>query len=103
VPEAKVVIPPRATAKASAQADQAPTQRACHIQIIARRGRRGWQRAAGYGRRSLVERAMFRYKTLIGRRLRPRSLPGQKAEARMSCGVINRMTHLGMPVSRRVA
>jgi hypothetical protein len=102
-PEAAVVIPPRATAKASAQADQAPTQRDRHIQTIARRGRRGWQRATGYGRRSLVETAMFRYKTLIGRRLRARSLPGQKAEARMSCAVINRMTHLGMPLSRRVA
>lgn len=102
-PEAAVVIPPRATAKASAQADQAPTQRDRHIQTIAPRGRRGWQRATGYGRRSLVETAMFRYKTLIGRRLRARSLPGQKAETRMSWAVINRMTHLGMPVSRRVA
>jgi transposase len=100
-PEAAIVIPPRATA--SAQADQAPTQRDRHIQTIARRGRRGWQRATGYGRRSLAETAMFRYKTLIGRRLRARSLPGQKAEARTGCAVINRMTHLGMPVSARVA
>ena len=102
-PEATVVIPPRATATLSAQADQAPTQRDRHLQTIARRGRRGWQRATGYGRRSLAETAMFRYKTLIGRRLRARSLPGQKAEARMGCAVINRMTQLGMPVSRRVS
>jgi hypothetical protein len=46
---------------------------------------------------------MFRYKTLIGRRLRARSLPGQKTEARMGCVVINRMTQLGMPLSCRVA
>ena len=102
-PEATVVIPPRATATLSAQADQAPTQRDRHLQTIARRGRRGWQRATGYGRRSLAETAMFRYKTLIGRRLRARSLSGQKAEARMGCAVINRMTRLGMPVSRRVS
>jgi hypothetical protein len=28
-----------------------------------------WLRSAGYNRRSLVETAMFRYKTVIGRRL----------------------------------
>lgn len=102
-PMAEVIIPPRSPAQPGAQADQAPTQRDRHLQMIKQRGRLGWQRATGYGRRSLVETAMFRYKTLIGRRLRARSLPGQKAEARTGCAVINRMTHLGMPVSARVA
>lgn len=74
-----------------------------HLQTIAQRGRLGWQRATGYGRRSLVETAMFRYQTLIGRSLRAWSLPGQKVEARMACAAINRMTRLGMPVSLRVA
>ena len=55
------------------------------------------------GRRSLVETAMFRYKTLIGQRLHARSLAGQKAEARMGCAVINQMTRLGLPVSSRLA
>jgi transposase len=102
-PGADVIIPPRATAKPGAHADQAPTQRDRHIETIAQRGRLGWQRATGYGRRSLGETAMFRYKTLIGRRLRARSLPGQRVEAWMGCVVINRMTRLGMPVSCRVA
>jgi len=53
-----------------AQADRAPTQRDRHLQTIAQRGR-GWQRATGYGRRSLAEAAMFRYKTLIGRLCAP--------------------------------
>jgi transposase len=102
-PEAEVIIPPRATAKLSDQLDRASTRRDRHIQTIAQRGRLGWQRATGYGRRSLVETAMYRYQTLIGRSLRARSLPGQKVEARMACAVINRMTRLGMPVSSRVA
>ena len=102
-PEADVIIPPRATAKPGAPANQAPRQRDRHIETIAQRGRLGWQRATGYGRRSLGETAMFRYKTVIGRRLRARSLPGQRVEARMGCVVINRMTQLGMPVSCRVA
>jgi hypothetical protein len=45
---------------------------------------------------------MFRYKKLIGRSLYARTLPTQKAEAKVACTVINTMTGLGMPVSRRV-
>jgi hypothetical protein len=56
----------------------------------------------GYGKRSLVETAMFRYKTLIGPRLRARTFSNQKSEAQMACAVINRMTQLGMPLSQRV-
>jgi hypothetical protein len=100
-PQAEFIIPPRVTGKPSAR--QAPTRRDRHLQTIAQRGRIGWQRATGYGRRSLVQTAMFRYQTLVGRSLRARSLPGQKVEARMPCAVINRMTGLGMQGSSRVA
>ena len=102
-PEAEVIIPPRTTAVLSDTAASAPTQRDQHIQMIAERGRLGWQRAVRYGRRSLVEVAMMRYKVLIGRSLRARTLPAQKAEARAACAVINRMTELGMPISRKSA
>jgi hypothetical protein len=40
------------------------------------------------------------YKTLFP--LRARTLATQKAEARVACSVINRMTKLGMPLSQRV-
>jgi hypothetical protein len=46
---------------------------------------------------------MFRYKAIIGRGLRAWTLPAQKTEARIGCSVLNRMTRLGMPVSRRLA
>ena len=81
-PPAAVVIPPRATAVPSPTADTAPTQRDRHIRMIRDRGRMGWQKAVGYGRRSLGETAMFRYKAIIGRGLRARTLPAQKTEAR---------------------
>jgi transposase len=97
-----VIIPPRATAVLSPTADTAPSGRDQHIQIIQEKGRRGWQKAVGYGKRSLVETAMFRYKTLIGPTLRARTLPAQKTEARVACSVMNRMTQLGMPLSQRV-
>ena len=102
-PDAEVIIPPRATAVPNDTAASAPTQRDQHIQMIAERGRLGWQRAVRYGRRSLVEVAMLRYKTLVGRSLRARTLSAQKVEARVGGKVLNVMTSLGMPVSRKVA
>ena len=102
-PPAAVVVPPRASAVPSPTADTAPTQRDQHIRIIREKGRMGWQRAVGYGKRSLGETAMFRYKAIIGRGLRARTLPAQKTEARVACSVLNRMTRLGMPVSQRIA
>jgi transposase len=102
-PPAAVIIPPRATAVASPSADTAPTQRDQHLRMIQNRGRMGWQRAVGYGRRSLGETAVFRYKAIIGRSLRARTLPAQKTEARAACSVLNRMTRLGMPVSQRTS
>ncbi len=79
-----------------------PSQRDQHIQLIRDKGRLGWQKATNYGRRSLGETAMFRYKAIIGPGLRARSLPAQKTETRTACSVLNRMTRLGMPVSQRI-
>jgi hypothetical protein len=45
---------------------------------------------------------MFRYKTIIGRRLHARTLSNQKTEARVGCEVLNRMINLGMPISVRI-
>ena len=102
-PPAAVIIPPRASAVPSSTADTTPTQRDQHLRMIRDRGRLGWQKAVGYGRRSRGETAVFRYKTIIGRGLRARTLSSQKTEARVACSVLNRMTRLGMPVSQRIA
>jgi hypothetical protein len=67
-PAARVIIPPRSTAVLS---EAGTTQRDEHLRSIETHGRIGWQRRSGYGRRSLVETAMYRYKTIIGRRLHP--------------------------------
>src|SRR4051795_108479 len=91
-PPVAVIIPPRATATLSAAAGTTPSQRDEHIQMIRDKGRLGWQKAVGYGRRSLAEPAISRYKTVIGRGLRARTLPAQKTEARVGCSVLNRMT-----------
>jgi hypothetical protein len=98
-PEASIIIPPRTTAVAG---ETTATQRDLHIAMIEKHGRMGWQLRSGYNRRSLVETAMFRYKTIIGRRLNARTLPNQRNEAKVGCNVLNRMTGLGMPVSVRI-
>ncbi len=102
-PAAEVIIPPRANTVPSDTSGSTPSQRDRHIQLISKRGRLGWQRAVQYGRRSLGEVAMMRYKQLIGRSLRARSLPAQRVEAAVGCKVMNVMTSIAMPVSRKVA
>ena len=98
-PEAAVIIPPRWTAVPD---EAMATQRNAHVAAIAKHGRMGWQRRSGYNRRSLVETGVYRYKNVIGRRLRARTLPNQRTEAKIGCNVLNRMARLGMPVSIRI-
>jgi hypothetical protein len=99
-PEATVIIPPRATAVSNETTT--PTQRDRHIAEISKHGRMGWQRRSGYNRRSLAETAMYRYKTVVGRRLHARTLTNQRTEAKIGCNVLNRMTTFGMPATVRI-
>ena len=62
-----------------------------------------WQKATGYGRRSLIETAIGRYKSLIGSRLRARALATQQGEAAIAVEVLNRMIRIAKPISVRVA
>ena len=98
-PDAEVIIPPRATAVPN---EITTRQRDRHIATIEKHGRMGWQRRSGYNRRSLVETAIYRYKTIINRRLQARTLPNQRIEAKIGCNVLNRMTCIGMPASARI-
>jgi hypothetical protein len=50
----------------------------------------------------MVENTIYRYKTIIGRGVRSRTLAGQQVEVRLACKVLNTMTSLGMPDSYRV-
>jgi hypothetical protein len=69
--------------------------------MIAGHGRLAWQTATDYGRRSLVETTMGRYKTLIGSRLRARGFAAQQSEAAIGVAVLNRMLAVGRPDSVR--
>ncbi len=102
-PHVAVIIPPRSTAVPSAAAGTTTrSQHDEHIRLIRDKGRIAWQKTTGYGRRSSAETTMFRYKAILGGSLRARTLPAQKAETKVGCSVLNRMTSLGMPASQRI-
>jgi len=100
-PAATVVVPPRSDAVLSATADTQPTQRDCHIQAIADKGRMGWQRDSGYNERARVEGQFARWKQVIGDGLRFHSDEARATE--VAIAVLNRMLDLGCPNSVRVA
>ena len=102
-PPPAVVIPPRSSAVLGTATERPPSQRDRHIQLLAQHGRMGWQKATGYGRRSLVETAMGRYKWLIGPALRACSLPDQRGEVVIAVAVLNRVIRAAKPVSVRAA
>ena len=95
--EARPLIPPRSDAVVRGKSPF--EQRDENVRRIRKRGRRQWKRDSGYHRRSLVETAFFRLKTLFSERLRSRRTDTQKAEAEIRCLAMNRVTQLGMPQS----
>ena len=102
-PPADVVIPPRSSAVPSTTGDDGRSQRDRHIQLLQEKGRMGWQKTTGYGRRSLVETTIGRYKAAIGPRLHARTFLTQRGEAAIAVEVLNRMIRAAKPISVRVA
>src|SRR5262245_50728359 len=102
---ATAVIPPRRDAKIwqHGNCQGAPWQRDENLRAIRRLGRRRWKEQAGYHRRSLAETTFFRCKTLFGPAVQARAFPRQATELFLKVAALNRMTHLGMPVSYRLA
>jgi len=96
-----VVISPRADAVLSTADPDRQTPRDRHVQLMAERGRIGWQHAVGYGKPNHAETTMGRYKHLIGPKLRARSRPSQHGEVTLAVQVLNRMIREAKPVSVR--
>lgn len=96
-PDAAVIVPPRSSAVPSKTAETAPTQRDRHLQLIAQRGRMGWQKASGYNLRALVEADIGRWKRVIGEALRSQTDARQATDVAIAVDVLNRMLELGRP------
>src|SRR4051794_31288616 len=102
-PEAAVIVPPRSTAVPSATAETAPTQRDRHLQLIAEKGRMGWQKASGYNARARAEATVGRFKQVIGDGLRSRTDGRRVTEVNVGLHALNRMLEFGRPNYVRTA
>jgi len=74
-----------------------------NLRCIRKKGKPKWKRESNYHRRSLAETAMFRYKTIFTDKLQSRQIDNQFQEMIIKCAALNRMTHLGMPDSYKIA
>ena len=97
---ARAVIPPQKRARVRAGPQFGQRNRA--VLRVREVGAQQWKKEAGYHRRSLVETAMMRIKTVFSDRLKAREWRRQETELRIRCAAMNRMTALGMPLSRAV-
>lgn len=61
-----------------------------------------WQRRHGYGKRSLVETAISRVKTINGGRLTSRTFGAQQNEVAIHINIANRNMTIARPQSERV-
>ena len=94
--KARVIVPPLKNARVSIHA---PPARNRSVKRIAKVGRQRWKTEAGYHRQSRVENTFFRYKTMIGDRLRSRRPDTQRTEVILGCNILNRMFECGSPRS----
>lgn len=61
-----------------------------------------WKKITNYHKRSLVETAFYRVKTMLGEKLKGRKINSQKAEIMIKLMIINKMNSIGMPKSYKV-
>jgi hypothetical protein len=93
---ARIVVPPLKTARVSGHSPQARNRA---VKRIAKVGLRRWKIEVRYHRQGKVENAFFRYKTMIGDRLRSRGPDTQKTEVILGCNILNRLYEQGRPLS----
>ena len=101
-PGAAMIVPPRKVAVLSGDSATAPSQRDHHIAEIERIGRPEWKRQSGYYLQSHVENAFYRYKKIIGGRLRSKNDDAQEREAAIGCAILNRLLEMGGSLSYAV-
>jgi len=99
----EVTIPPQKNATLSPNVAQDPTVRDRHIVEILSHGRIAWQKTSDYNQRSRIETQMNRWKTVIGPKLKARSIENKKTEAKIGVRILNRMAELGRPDFERTA
>jgi len=104
-PDVNILIPPRKNARIWQHGNTKieRLKRDENLRSIRKDGRKEWKKNSGYHVRSLAETTMFRLKTIFGDNLSTRLLETQTTQALVRCAALNKMTHLGMPQSYKVA
>src|SRR6266508_1206667 len=104
-PEVNILIPPRKNARIWKHGNTKTERlkRDENLRAIRKDGRKEWKKNSGYHVRSLAETTMFRLKTIFDEDLSARLLETQTTQALVRCAALNKMTHLGMPQSYKVA
>jgi hypothetical protein len=97
---ARAIIPPKQRARLWGKPHTQSRDK--NVKTMRRIGLEKWKQKVGYHRRSLVETAMMRLKTIFSEKLKSRTFDRQAVEARIKCAALNRMTKLGMPLSYQV-
>lgn len=98
------IIPPQKNARIKIHGNNTtePLYRDEAIRSIRIMGRQNWKQSVGYHRRSLVETAIFRYKTQFGDKPLAHSLINQGVETSINCNILNLFTSFGRPDSYKV-
>jgi len=104
-PDVTILIPPRKNARIWKHGNSKTERlkRDENLRAIRKDGRKAWKDDSGYHVRSLAETIMFRLKTIFGDGLSTRLMATQTTQALIRCAALNKMTHLGMPQSYKVA
>ena len=95
----KIVIPPNTGFHKEKNTD--PQERLENIRVIQDKGKQKWQNITRYGRRSRVENTIYRYKSILGNKLKSKTFHNQKTEVQIGVSILNRMAALGMPRAQR--
>lgn len=100
-----VVIPPQKNAKIwkHGNCKEPPHPRDENLRYIRKHGRAKWKRESRYHKRSLVETAIYRFKTTFGSMLHARLEATQRTEAMIKVKILNEFARQGLPESYVVA
>ena len=79
------------------------THRDKHVQKILDEDVHKWRRESGYYQQSKVENTFYRYKTILGKKLRARTEESREVETILGCKILNRFLELGRCESILVA
>ena len=84
----KHVVHPRKDAVLSGKEEW--TVRDHHVHRIKEDGVFQWRRESGYYQQSKVENTFYRYKTILGRKLRARTERNRQVETILGCNILNK-------------